>query len=106
MFFSLIQWLARCTLFPYSTLFRSRERDLLEVGEGGTGSCRQDQQPVAPGPRDRLLVLPAASCTPDRKTRRLNSSHSQILYAVFCFKKKKGHFTNRTLAILSSESQL
>src|SRR2546427_3112370 len=65
----------RSTLFPYTTLFRSRG------------------QP-APGDLDRQEVhqpRPAVP-RPDRKSTRLNSSHSQISYAVFCLKKKK---TNR-----------
>src|SRR5205085_7004937 len=59
------------TLFPYTTLFRSR---LDRVGVGG---CR-------------LGGCAARSWEPgDRKSTRLNSSHSQISYAVFCLKKKR-----------------
>src|SRR3712207_8463227 len=80
------------TLFPYTTLFRSRARG---------GSARR-------GPRDRarrgaephghqrggepLLARPRAARTVlrlDRKSTRLNSSHANISYAVFCLKKKK-----------------
>src|SRR2546427_7943236 len=68
----------RSTLFPYTTLFRSRT--LLDRARVGGG--------VRPGRRagedDRLLALEQ-----DRKSTRLNSSHSQISYAVFCLKKKK-----------------
>src|SRR5438270_5242418 len=70
----------RSTLFPYTTLFRSRlvddepDRDLLLAQEGGR---LRDQ-----AGRRRLRVG-------DRKSTRLNSSHSQISYAVFCLKKKK-----------------
>src|SRR2546430_10253951 len=61
----------RSTLFPYTTLFRS-ESDAY-------GQC----SPY------RIAVDPEASRHEDRKSTRLNSSHSQISYAVFCLKKKK-----------------
>src|SRR2546430_10962513 len=61
----------RSTLFPYTTLFRSRG-----VGE----SLLQDPRQIAQGVCEHLQ---------DRKSTRLNSSHSQISYAVFCLKKKK-----------------
>src|SRR2546430_8170323 len=72
-FFLMIRRPPRSTLFPYTTLFRSlhidRERD--ETGHRGE---------LRPGRPLR---------TEDRKSTRLNSSHSQISYAVFCLKKKK-----------------
>src|SRR5476651_2050076 len=60
----------RSTLFPYTTLFRSRwrVRRLGERAADETGRWRQDR---------------------DRKSTRLNSSHANISYAVFCLKKKK-----------------
>src|SRR2546430_6544782 len=67
----------RSTLFPYTTLFRSglREKRLDRLG------------------RNRRYRLCAqglgVDAIPDRKSTRLNSSHSQISYAVFCLKKKK-----------------
>src|SRR2546430_12972037 len=63
----------RSTLFPYTTLFRS--------GQGREG-VRQAPHPEA---RGAGAALPGG----DRKSTRLNSSHSQISYAVFCLKKKK-----------------
>src|SRR5688572_31212546 len=72
----------RSTLFPYTTLFRSacarrRERQVLHAHEGG----------------HHTLAAPGHACAglshADRKSTRLNSSHSQISYAVFCLKKKK-----------------
>src|SRR2546427_5366637 len=82
----------RSTLFPYTTLFRSRWTRERRHG-------RQLPQVVRHGGRDRVAadrggrlrphpdaVGPPA---PDRKSTRLNSSHSQISYAVFCLKKKK-----------------
>src|SRR5438270_7479418 len=69
----------RSTLFPYTTLFRSkysaRERQVgIFVEFLKTGNHRFDCRMIAGG---------------DRKSTRLNSSHSQISYAVFCLKKKK-----------------
>src|SRR2546427_8522542 len=66
----------RSTLFPYTTLFRSVRR------HRHAGRLREDRPPVSapPPPPARLR---------DRKSTRLNSSHSQISYAVFCLKKKK-----------------
>src|SRR5689334_23532870 len=75
------------TLFPYATLFRS-ERELLV----GVTQPQWQHDPVA---RLRRRVLPGrrarpddAAARPDRKSTRLNSSHSSISYAVFCLKKK------------------
>src|SRR5688572_31285442 len=62
----------RSTLFPYTTLFRSAS-SWATSGPGAT--------------RSRFSSPPAARS--DRKSTRLNSSHSQISYAVFCLKKKK-----------------
>src|SRR5256886_6634674 len=63
----------RSTLFPYTTLFRSLEQDGYFYGRGTTDDKVGDA----------ILVA-----TLDRKSTRLNSSHSQISYAVFCLKKK------------------
>src|SRR3712207_8242763 len=96
----------RSTLFPYTTLFRSLEarRGLLLV-PGHTGEGRAAAEllaflPARPGPlwacaarrcRDlpRDLLPPQRAARPDRKSTRLNSSHANISYAVFCLKKKK-----------------
>src|SRR5688572_32107918 len=72
----------RSTLFPYTTLFRSaRARVPLQppraLRRGRRGQRRREQE----GRRAQGLG--------DRKSTRLNSSHSQISYAVFCLKKKK-----------------
>src|SRR2546430_10826361 len=91
-FFLMIRRPPRSTLFPYTTLFRSRSYQVLEWLDR----------------RDRLVAVHspnrvADSCghyrgvtrraydesERDRKSTRLNSSHSQISYAVFCLKKKK-----------------
>src|SRR2546427_6790701 len=73
----------RSTLFPYTTLFRSvfvRSYGLRVEPNTGLKVCD-------PAPNSGVFVLPTTSA--DRKSTRLNSSHSQISYAVFCLKKKK-----------------
>src|SRR2546430_12951150 len=81
----------RSTLFPYTTLFRSRILGLAPHRIAARGVMRtfQHNRPFAGMPViDNVLVgMPAK----DRKSTRLNSSHSQISYAVFCLKKKKTH---------------
>src|SRR2546430_7969297 len=84
-FFLMIRRPPRSTLFPYTTLFRSRNSHGSIRSRGLSRSIARAQRP-APS------VLAATSL--DRKSTRLNSSHSQISYAVFCLKKKKK--TNKT----------
>src|SRR2546427_9274167 len=64
----------RSTLFPYTTLFRSLQDALRKDVGGGVLQVGGDR---------------AVTAYQDRKSTRLNSSHSQISYAVFCLKKKK-----------------
>src|SRR2546430_13363403 len=81
-FFLMIRRPPRSTLFPYTTLFRS----LFLAGHPVPQQRRREHHPV------RLCVrgqLELRSRGRDRKSTRLNSSHSQISYAVFCLKKKK-----------------
>src|SRR3712207_8072397 len=76
----------RSTLFPDTTLFRS------SGGERREGAELVHLQPVrAPVPGDRPEGTPPAAHgrEADRKSTRLNSSHANISYAVFCLKKKK-----------------
>src|SRR2546430_12514842 len=78
-FFLMIRRPPRSTLFPYTTLFRSHpRRPPLDGGECVQAHSAPDRN--RPAPAYRLRV--------DRKSTRLNSSHSQISYAVFCLKKK------------------
>src|SRR2546427_6978350 len=83
----------RSTLFPYTTLFRSlrrrkHRREPIAIAGPQPGELETDLEPrrssvgqrVDPGDHDLAR---------DRKSTRLNSSHSQISYAVFCLKKKK-----------------
>src|SRR2546430_7708959 len=65
----------RSTLFPYTTLFRSLAA--LRAMTRGLDEARSQGMPIASLQKE------------DRKSTRLNSSHSQISYAVFCLKKKK-----------------
>src|SRR4051812_49632830 len=70
----------RSTLFPYTTLFRSR-------AIGGAGPC--DDGSLPRGHRPARARPPRPRAGRDRKSTRLNSSHMSISYAVFCLKKKK-----------------
>src|SRR5688572_31072422 len=86
----------RSTLFPYTTLFRSPAKALSATGKE---SGRTSGPAFSPkGGRQAPASAESASCAQrsalgkrwrDRKSTRLNSSHSQISYAVFCLKKKK-----------------
>src|SRR2546430_11894572 len=75
----------RSTLFPYTTLFRSGSAPEI-VEDGVTGFVVEDER-EAVAAAHRLPRLSRGAI--DRKSTRLNSSHSQISYAVFCLKKKK-----------------
>src|SRR2546422_6595134 len=80
----------RSTLFPYTTLFRSRHGG--GHHRGGCGGPEAAAIPVPDVPSGlRVVVSVARSGRPaqDRKSTRLNSSHGYISYAVFCLKKKK-----------------
>src|SRR5215204_6983249 len=80
-FFLMIRRPPRSTLFPYTTLFRPRSRP---ANRGGV--IRADPlEPVALG----LTRRRSRGDHRDRKSTRLNSSHTVISYAVFCLKKKK-----------------
>src|SRR3712207_7329909 len=73
----------RSTLFPYTTLFRS----VLHVVQGAaSGRGDYEERPLREGGSPQGLELVALS---DRKSTRLNSSHANISYAVFCLKKKR-----------------
>src|SRR2546430_5369527 len=79
----------RSTLFPYTTLFRSRPSTssaaAILVSTSFTSVCI----PSSSRRHDRADRLAEHDSLEDRKSKRLNSSHSQISYAVFCLKKKK-----------------
>src|SRR2546429_6659278 len=78
-FFLMIRRPPRSTLFPYTTLFRSRADE--HGGRGGDHAGRPDHGPGWERQHGHRVQ--------DRKSTRLNSSHGYISYAVFCLKKKK-----------------
>src|SRR2546427_1593701 len=94
----------RSTLFPYTTLFRSHGRQQVQR----RGQLRDEDGVV----RQRRR-LPGRRCQAlqqvdiDRKSTRLNSSHSQISYAVFCLKKKKKkqHTKPKKTSVTSEKQQ-
>src|SRR5205085_7348778 len=102
-FFLMTRRPPRSTLFPYTTLFRSaleqRPQRRHRVGEPA----------VRPLPGDGGIDDGEVRCEPlrrrsDRKSTRLNSSHSQISYAVFCLKKKKKTQMKQKGSIATSQS--
>src|SRR5688572_31115907 len=94
----------RSTLFPYTTLFRSQRRGGAGAATHGRTAVRIPRQPhvrlsldrgqhfrldeLRELARHRVVLETALAALGDRKSTRLNSSHSQISYAVFCLKKK------------------
>src|SRR3712207_7300921 len=89
----------RSTLFPYTTLFRSHAREAV----AHLGRRRADRD--GPGDVGRAVRILAAAVDEieriplqDRKSTRLNSSHANISYAVFCLKKKKTRQSSEQLA--------
>src|SRR5437868_11038006 len=86
-FFLMIRRPPRSTLFPYTTLFRSRDSLVCADHARDRGRDRRGQ---AEGVAPRLREAGERECPcSDRKSTRLNSSHVSISYAVFCLKKKK-----------------
>src|SRR5438034_4582831 len=73
----------RSTLFPYTTLFRSRQRIREPAVDEDVERHIPQDTPIAPPDRAGQLQVQ------DRKSTRLNSSHTVISYAVLCLKKKK-----------------
>src|SRR3712207_9001418 len=106
LFFLMIRRPPRSTLFPYTTLFRSEQPVLRQAAQpraaqrqasgvgserpaGGSRRVRGDAVSQHLRVQDRVH----ARTRPDRKSTRLNSSHANISYAVFCLKKKKVYKT-------------
>src|SRR5689334_24557465 len=88
----------RSTLFPYTTLFRSAIVECRVATDGrDVEHCgrqrRWERGRVVDVPDGELPCLPL-DVSGDRKSTRLNSSHSSISYAVFCLKKKNHQFQN------------
>src|SRR3712207_6916153 len=87
----------RSTLFPYTTLFRSVRRGPVEDPPARRLRGRrvevEDDVKVGPAGQQLRPVRRVGHEHGDRKSTRLNSSHANISYAVFCLKKKKNHVT-------------
>src|SRR2546421_3093192 len=90
-FFLMIRRPPRSTLFPYTTLFRSSD------------GSRSSVHPFALTRAARVMMTWTVA-TQDRKSTRLNSSHDQISYAVFCLKKKKKMADGTTKLIADDEN--
>src|SRR3712207_7023535 len=89
-FFLMIRRPPRSTLFPYTTLFRSQVHELVDVEVHVVRTMS-----IAAGLAAMVGFDPDAETEEvDRKSTRLNSSHANISYAVFCLKKKKKKNTN------------
>src|SRR3989475_5936650 len=87
----------RSTLFPYTTLFRSRQAAHPVEADGvhQVLGAEDAHELAAVDLRHEHLAVLAHDLAEDRKSTRLNSSHSQISYAVFCLKKKKKNTKKR-----------
>src|SRR2546422_7449319 len=87
----------RSTLFPYTTLFRSRLGAQSSVCGEKAPNLHRRAFGLAPY---SVAIAPSTGRRADRKSTRLNSSHGYISYAVFCLKKKKteGHTHERRMA--------
>src|SRR3712207_8701227 len=88
----------RSTLFPYTTLFRSSGEQVIGTRKWPERFGWDPLSRPEWSADDRTLMLPIISSSPsytgdtaDRKSTRLNSSHANISYAVFCLKKKITH---------------
>src|SRR2546427_9553453 len=92
----------RSTLFPYTTLFRSAPWLLALVANGPQRALKSESiVTVVSTPPSDSKFEPG-----DRKSTRLNSSHSQISYAVFCLKKKnKKHQKHKTKSRINKKSR-
>src|SRR3712207_8159583 len=95
----------RSTLFPYTTLFRSIHRPDALAGlpqrraRAGISSPRPDALSGSDGGDDLEQAALPRKPVRDRKSTRLNSSHANISYAVFCLKKKKLKSSDITYAL-------
>src|SRR3712207_7352527 len=92
----------RSTLFPYTTLFRSDFNALIDalseccLGENVCKCCKNQKcligycrKSIVTSLKKDITIIDGAIKDIDRKSTRLNSSHANISYAVFCLKKKK-----------------
>src|SRR3712207_7395011 len=79
----------RSTLFPYTTLFRSHDGEVVSSVGSDTRLSPRTAHRRRPNSTSARITAPPMSPQVDRKSTRLNSSHANISYAVFCLKKKK-----------------
>src|SRR3712207_9114876 len=93
-FFLMIRRPPRSTLFPYTTLFRSRGLRYREVERIPQSASRFGLQAETRLHEGGVASNRGSALPRDRKSTRLNSSHANISYAVFCLKKKKTPTTN------------
>src|SRR3712207_8229655 len=101
-FFLMIRRPPRSTLFPYTTLFRSGE-----IGHGLARLRVVTRDEHGRGLPGRLAAsLEDLGEDGDRKSTRLNSSHANISYAVFCLKKKKNHYLDISSLKNTAKSKL
>src|SRR3712207_7301646 len=94
----------RSTLFPYTTLFRSAGAGRMGLGDEEQDVRAGDCVVIPPGTPHHLRNTGDGPLVLDRKSTRLNSSHANISYAVFCLKKKKKNtvITNTQLLICNT----
>src|SRR3712207_7941139 len=92
----------RSTLFPYTTLFRSTARPRAAGSPTARHAQPRRAQPPAAPPQHARRGQPPVGPPQDRKSTRLNSSHANISYAVFCLKKKKKRLFHSLFSHLST----
>src|SRR3712207_8634892 len=104
-FFLMIRRPPRSTLFPYTTLFRSRLLDIVDLAIDHRVHGRlvvRDVDPLDAVDLDDLAARQPVRRLLDRKSTRLNSSHANISYAVFCLKKTKNNSHSILLLLVHS----
>src|SRR3712207_7609067 len=89
----------RSTLFPYTTLFRSFVGVVTSTADLSASVWLWERQGDGSFTAEKVITIPAEPAEADRKSTRLNSSHANISYAVFCLKKKKKTVLNPITAI-------
>src|SRR3712207_7050061 len=92
----------RSTLFPYTTLFRSGGKNIKNINPDRlltlVGAVFQENILLSDTIFNNILI---GNPNADRKSTRLNSSHANISYAVFCLKKKKGTLSSTIVAFIT-----
>src|SRR3712207_7596137 len=105
-FFLMIRRPPRSTLFPYTTLFRSSNGFRRNGASWAVNEVGDNMVSVTPERTQRAQLDqrgPSPSGNQDRKSTRLNSSHANISYAVFCLKKKKITYTTPSVYISTTQ---